>query len=140
MVSNNLSNEFINHLFRIPFIEGGRDEKVGVDCWGLVRFCYKQLLDIEIEAYNETAYKSMSNIDITAEGVEHIKQTSPFIEVDDPQFGDIALISMLNRPIHVGFIINNSEMIHISKSAGVVFENFRGMKWQRRLQGYYRHT
>lgn len=124
-------------IYTVPFIEGGRDRK-GVDCWGLLVLLFKEFMDTELPTYSGIAYKG-GNHEEAAFDLQRLRDTQDiFYEVDEPKFGDIVLLTLLGRPLHVGFAINKTEMIHIAPKCGVVLENFRGGKWRRKIVGFYR--
>lgn len=134
-----MDTNFLNQLFFIPFQEGGRDRS-GSDCWGLVRICYQDLFGITLDEYSSVAYTSMSNLAITSTSIsEIISDDFPFVEVDEPQYGDFVLVNMLGRPVHIGFMLSSDKMIHTSKQTGVAVENIRGDKWKRKIQSFHRH-
>lgn len=139
----NLPTPFLNIIDEIlftPFEEGGRT-KDGCDCWGLVVILYDELFNIPLPTYDTTAYKGMSNLAITSDSINQIKQDEEFdfVEVESPQYGDFILVDMLGRPVHIGFVLTPTEMIHITRQSGVTVENFRGEKWNRKIHGFYRH-
>src|SRR5690554_2763460 len=134
-----IPQQFLDKLFFIPFEEGGRDWS-GCDCWGLVRICYKELFDIALDDYSSIAYTSMSNLAITSTSITEIIQNDfPFVEVEEPQYGDFVLVNMLGRPVHIGFMLSPDDMLHTAKQTGVAVENIRGDKWNRRIQSFHRH-
>lgn len=133
-----ISPEFIDKIFSIPYVLGGRNES-GIDCWGLVVICYKELFDIDIPTYDETALE-LSNGDITAKDIkEYIKTSAPVVEVDSPQYGDMILVNFLGNPVHIGFMLDEKTMLHTSEKTGVASADIRGVKWNKKIKGYYRH-
>lgn len=134
-----MNEKFINSLFSIPYVLGGRT-KEGADCWGLVVICYKELFNIDLPTYDNIAL-SVSNGNVTAKEIrQQIESSAPFIEVGSPEYGDFVLINMLGNPVHIGFMIDNKTMVHTQDKIGVCSDDIRGPKWKRRIQGYYRHN
>ena len=132
-------SQFIQAVFKMPYKFGGRT-KEGIDCWGLVLMAYKDLFDIDIPSYEETAW-SVSNTTMTAEDIKsHLETSAPFQEVLEPQYGDFVLINILGNPIHIGLMMSGTHMLHISEKVGVAYEDIRGIKWKRRVKGFYRHN
>lgn len=110
-----------------------------MDCWGLVVMAYKDLFSIEVPTYNHTVW-SVSNSDITSEDIkEHLETSAPFIEVDSPKYGDFVLLNILGNPVHIGLMLDDKTMVHTSEKTGVVCENIGGIKWKKRVKGFYRH-
>lgn len=79
----------------VPYVWGGSEPGVGLDCSGLVQYCYSQA-GISIPRYSG---------DIMSEGTI----------VDDPQPGDICW-----KPGHVAIYIGNGQMIEAPHTGAVV--------------------
>jgi cell wall-associated NlpC family hydrolase len=58
--------------------------------------------------------------------------------VEKPQFGDLIVLRMRGLPFHVGMALDNRHMIHIERGVDSAIENYTGMKWRKRVLGYYR--
>lgn len=133
-----MDKEFINKILMIPYELGGRSES-GMDCWGLVVMAYKELFGIDVPTYDSTVW-SVSNSHITSEDIKnHLKSSAPFVEVENPKYGDFVLINILGDPVHIGFMLDSKTMIHTSEKTGVVCENIGSIKWKKRIEGFYRH-
>ncbi len=134
------NTQFLTRVFNIPYKECGRDYD-GIDCWGLVVLCHKELLGIEIPIYEDILLTSMSNYkSTTAQITEQMNSYFPFDEITSPKFGDSVLINMLGQPLHIGFVLDATTMLHTTQRTGVVSETFRGLKWQKRIKGFYRYS
>ena len=118
----------------IPFKEHGRDLD-GMDCWGLVQHFYKHQLNIDLPSYitnyNDTKDSNIAHI-IQDEALKYWRK------VHDPQNGDVVLVRMRNRPMHVGIYKNPWLMLHIEEKVNTTFEKLRSIKWQKRILGIYR--
>lgn len=127
-------------VFTIPYVEGGRDIK-GADCWGLIILLYKHFYDEDLETYPEITLPSIKACREASEKLQKalLGQTQ-LSKVDTPQFGDAVLINVMGEPLHIGFCIDETQMIHTGKNHGVVIENFREMKWKTKISGFYRRT
>lgn len=126
-------------VFTVPYVEGGRTKK-GVDCWGLCVLLYDEVLSISIPSYGNVYYQDMSNYEDTVDSIAEIKAAQDMFEVVDvPTEGDLVLCTYRGQPLHIGFIVDENTMIHASPKNGVVIENFRGLKWQNKIIGYYRY-
>ncbi|AHX01183.1 putative tail structure protein [Nitrincola phage 1M3-16] len=124
----------------IPWKTGGRDVRKdgGLDCWGLVRKIYEDKFNITLPPFTGITTKNSYKECSTQFELEKDKDTD-FIEVDDPRKGDIALFTIAGHPIHVGIVLADNQFIHMDDKAGCSIENYKGMKWKSRLQGFYRH-
>lgn len=127
----------ITSLTQIPFVEGGRDDK-GCDCWGLVVVFYKNIFNINLPFYGNVFYENEKNYDTTCDEIENIKNTDAlFKQIEKPEFGDIIMLRVMGRPLHIGVVLDNKKMIHTNTKSGVVIEKFTGDKWKSRIMGYY---
>jgi len=125
-------------VYSLPYIEGGRSRD-GVDCWGLIVLLYKHFYNVELDTYPDIRLPSIKEYCETADRLKkEIAKQSYFIEVDAPLCGDVILMNILGQPIHIGFCLDNSNMIHTGREHGVVIENFTETKWKSRIAGFYR--
>ncbi|NDV53899.1 NlpC/P60 family protein [Salipiger sp. PrR003] len=61
-----------------------------------------------------------------------------FQRVDTAIEGDALLFLSSGRPLHIGYALDNSNMLHIDATAGSRIERWRGMNWLGKLEGIYR--
>lgn len=131
--------DFTIRIMEVPYKLGGRCNE-GLDCWGLVVMAYKDLFGLDVPTYEDTAW-SVSNDDTTSEDIKnHLERSAPFVEVEKPHYGDFVLVNILGQPVHIGFMIDHKTMLHTSEKTGVVCEDIGGMKWKKRIKGFYRHV
>jgi cell wall-associated NlpC family hydrolase len=119
----------------IPWRDGGRT-RAGVDCWGLFRLVYAEVLGIELPSHSEDYTTALDRIVIRrliSEGIDRWRK------VDIPETGDGALLNLANR-VHIGVVIGGGYMLHIEKGAGAVIENYNSIRMQKMLEGFYRYT
>ena len=121
----------------LPFKEHGRDRE-GVDCYGLVRSILAERFGLRLPAYVE-GYASTEDAEDIARIIRG--EMAPWREVSAgaERPGDVALIRMLNHPMHVGLVVANGWMLHIEDGIDACRERYDGAKWRRRLIGIYRH-
>lgn len=125
----------LNSLVGIPFKDGGRDI-TGFDCWGLVKYFYKEFLNIELPEYAISAHDSFG-IDRTFDRERKMWERSIL-----PQ--DYALMAMRldseNHPFrvnHVGIILPSREFIHCIEKKGVIISKGYDAFWIQRTESYY---
>lgn len=129
---------FFKDIANIPYKLGGRDSS-GMDCWGLLVIAYVKLFSIELPSYADTVW-AVSKSGLTSEDIkQHIACGEIFSCVDIPRYGDMVLLNIMGNPVHIGMMLNDKIMIHTSNSTGIATEDIRGVKWKRRVQGFYRH-
>lgn len=114
----------------------GRDE-TGVDCWGLVRLFYSQELGIELPEYSSVGHGINDEGELAKE--IHARMQN-WRQVETPEQGDCVLLNIAGAPTHIGIVVTKNTMLHVSKSSNSVIERFTGMKWQRRIEGFYSYV
>ena len=128
----------VDWVFDIPFVEGGRSED-GADCWGLVVLFYEKELGISLPKYEDVVLNIGKNHEKTMDQVDAILDTLTLFEpTDTPEYGDVVLLNMLGRPVHTGIVIAPNQFIHTTHKTNVAVENYSELKWNRRVQGFYR--
>lgn len=111
----------------------------GCDCWGLVILYYHEVFGFDLPKFEEVLYNSPKDYAITVERIEKEKdKMGMFEEQNIPQEGDIILMNARGRPLHMGIVLSNTEMLHTDKHHGVVIEPYKGAKWKNRIVGFYR--
>lgn len=123
----------------IGFREKGRDRE-GVDCWGLYRLILKEQFGILISSYAEE-YDSTEHRDQIAKIIRDgtIKLSWTEVESGRERLGDGILLRMMGLPIHIGLVIEPGRMIHCEVGHNTVIERYTGLKWEKRIIGFWRH-
>jgi probable lipoprotein NlpC len=122
----------------LPWLEKGRDV-AGVDCWGLLRLVYADVLGIELPSYDE-AYASVTERDEVAALTGQAKN-APWIPVtkgEEVQF-DMLVFRRGRWGSHVGLVVNQGLMLHISEGLSSFVQSYDSGQWRHRLTGIYRH-
>jgi cell wall-associated NlpC family hydrolase len=119
----------------IPFRERGRDRE-GCDCWGLVRLVLAERFGVLLPSFD--GYGS----------VRDRERIRALIEDDLPAWtevggreraGDVVLLRVGGRPLHVGLVISPGTMLHIEAGIDACLERYDRLPWCRRVLGVYRH-
>jgi sulfur carrier protein ThiS len=125
----------INYYIGLPFKGGGR-EIDGLDCWGLARLYYHNELGIDLPSFN-SAY----HIDDSLRIQELISQyREGWDRVETPSPGDLVVFNVLGEAVHLGIVLDCNQFLHIREDRDSVIENLNGVKWNRRIEGYYRYN
>jgi cell wall-associated NlpC family hydrolase len=130
---------WLNEYIGIEFENKGRGETC--DCWGLVRRVYSEQFGIEIPSFTE--YDSADDIKEVArliKGKESSRgETWIEVPVDEECFGDVAIFKIAGAPVHIGMVLGDNKMLHVEKGIDSCVENYKNMRWVRRLHKFYRH-
>ena len=117
-------------LIGVPFVDGGRDAKSGLDCWGLVKESFRRQ-GCEVPDYHISAIEAA---DIAGEMKQ---QEDDWIHLDKPRVGCLVLLRLTPGlwANHVGICIGNGRFLHAYLPTGVCIDRLR--RWQSRVVGYY---
>lgn len=121
-------------LIGVPFVDGGRDAKIGLDCYGLVMEIYRRngiilpeyyapALDSEAVSRQIEAAKASSN-------VWRLSDDKPFLSVMAIKFN----CSLCN---HTGVYLGGGRFIHTRERIGVNIDSVDSPAWKRRIAGFY---
>lgn len=117
-------------LIGVPFVDGGRDAKSGLDCWGLVKEAFRRQ-GCEVPDYHISATEAA---DIAGEMKQ---QEDEWTRLDKPRVGCLVLLRLTPGlwANHVGICIDNGRFLHAYLPTGVCIDRLR--RWQSRIVGYY---
>ena len=119
----------------LPYVDKGRDRD-GVDCWGLVRLGYAELLGIELPSHAEGYVSAEEMADVTRAIRGNMR---PWRQVIRPHALDVVLLRIAGAPVHVGLIVGGGFMLHVHAGIDTALERIDTLVWRRRIVGYYRH-
>lgn len=107
----------------------------GLNCWEL---CEK----IMIEMFNIWPPKYRYKIpgkatSVSPVFVNELKEWQP-IPADQRSAGDLVLLNVAGYPMHLGIMIDSRRMIHTLRGTGSACEYIDGLKWSKRVAGFYR--
>lgn len=122
----------------VPFVDGGRD-MTGIDCWGLVRWVYRENLGVELPDYGEISATELRRI---AREVTGAWDTDPWHMVLDPQRFDVVVMRLYSSNIvaHVGVMVDDTSLLHIERASGACIVPIRHPTVRDRIVGFRRHV
>lgn len=119
----------------IPYKHQGRDI-FGLDCWGLIKLIYKDMLGIDIWDIGEDYTKEWS-----WEGKDYFIENyqKQWERVTEPRLFDGVLINN-GKGIanHAGIMLDKTKFIHCIK-VGVVISKVTDKRWKDKIAGYFRY-
>ena len=118
----------------LPFKPYGRDRD-GVDCWGLVRLFYQEVLQKPLPIYDFAPNSPAASMTIVAvrDG------DAAWRRVTTPQIGDVAVFDLYGRPSHVGVMLDETHMLHVMEGIDSAIEPVLSTVWAKRLSGVFRY-
>ena len=119
----------------IPYKSKGRT-KEGMDCLSIIETIFKEQFNIILPDYNHVASDDLDNVSkhMIEEG-----NSGRWIKIDKPESNCIVLINIAGFPVHVGFVLDDNFMLHSLKGHNSGIEKYTGMKWNKRIDGFYRY-
>ncbi len=124
----------VSRYIGIPFVERGRTMD-GADCWGLVRLILMNEFGIDAPSLDAIE----APFDYKAIGEIARAETVNWIEVDEPQAGDLILFRVCGQPVHVGLVVDPGWMVHTDRNIQSCIERYDGVKFRKRIMGIFRH-
>ncbi len=130
------SSEVIGRYLGIPFLHMGRDPKMGLDCYGLIKCVYRDFLGVDlldIEEYSKYWF-------LNGEQYFMDNYTTHFDEVKDgiPKLFDVVLFNCSHGEAnHAGIVLDRMRFIHANR-AGVTVNKFTQRYWKDRTVGFFR--
>jgi len=117
----------------IPYKFGG-DKRDGADCWGLARLIHREVFQHGIPDFpHDDADQNR-----LAEVVSWARPLAPVVKTDTPHPGDFVLLEIFGKPCHVGVVVGDGYMIHTLYKHDSALERYTGIRWSKRVEGYYR--
>lgn len=129
--------EFANYI-NIPFAERGSSHN-GCNCWGLVILWKKEQMGEILPTYDEFYLDTEDRA--AAELIKEVKdepQWLPLLPGEEKE-GDVILLRIKGLPWHVGVVAGKNKMLHVERGAESVIEPYNGLKWNKRIIGFYRY-
>lgn len=118
----------------IPYREPDCEpDQPGLNCWELCEKIMIELFGIVPPTYR---YK-VNGSAIAPVFVTELEKWKT-IDPADRAAGDLVLLNVAGYPIHIGIMLGRRHMIHTLRNIGSSCEEVTGIKWRKRVSGYYR--
>jgi cell wall-associated NlpC family hydrolase len=125
------------HYIGLPFQDHGRD-KSGLDCWGLVRLVMAEQFGIALPSFLRE-YERTTQVDRISALIERESVKWRLIAKGLEMCGDIIVLRVRGKPMHVGVVLGDRHMLHIEHGINSVIESYAGARWSERIAGFYRY-
>lgn len=117
----------------VQYLHMGRDARVGLDCYGLLKCVFADLGRplFEVEEYAKDWAQRGGNYFLD-------NYYNQFEESDCPMPFDVALFkNSKGVPNHAGLVLSDGKFLHTCR-AGTVVSRLNDRQWKERLVGFYR--
>jgi len=124
-------NKQLTDLIGLPFIDGGRDPAVGLDCWGLSTEVFRRyginLPDYKISCEDASRIHS------------EVKEQRPFWRRCEKEIPVPALVVIRFTVYcdHTGVYLGQGRFIHTRKRIGANIDRIDNPAWANRIEGFY---
>ena len=118
-----------------PYIGLPYEPKVW-DCWQLVRKFAEKELGLEFDQYMYSADTYMDDSEIIIQR-ERSMLGKKWIQVAEPDVGDIVIFRIRGRALHVGIYVGNDLFLHTLEGRNSCLEDLYG-HWHQSVVGYFR--
>lgn len=125
------------HYIGLPFLDHGRD-RFGLDCWGLVRLVMAEQFGIALPSHAK-AYQRTTQVEKISALVEREAEKWQPVSQGQETCGDVIVLRVRGRPMHVGLVLGDGQMLHIEFGINSVIERYSGSRWVDRISGFYRY-
>ena len=118
-----------------PYIGIKYEPKVW-DCWELCRKFARQELGIEYPKY---MYSKETYLDDSEIIIQHERSMLglKWIEVQEPDVGDVIVFRIRGRALHVGIYVGSDLFLHTLEGRNSCLEDLYG-QWHQSVVGYFR--
>lgn len=128
---------WVDDYIGIPFGKNG-NTKESCDCWRLIVMVYRERLGIELPDFAGIYVDgSLASLMKVSRKIRDEKQT--WQRVDKPQPYDVILLRTGDMVYHVGLVIDHKRMLHVLEGIDSTIEEFTGLQWQQRVEGFYHY-
>ena len=124
----------MSNLIGIPFIDGGRDPKIGVDCWGLFILAMKEyghdIPDYKVLAFDTQRIDEMvsSNIGLWKKCEKPNKGLAVSLSIN-PKYPNVTQ--------HFGVCLSPYTFLHTRQKTGSVIERLDHIYWSNKITGFW---
>ena len=125
------------HYIGLPFHDHGRDRS-GLDCWGLVRLVMAEQYNIALPSHSHE-YQRSTQVEQISALIEREALKWRIIPSGRELCGDVIVLRVRGKPMHVGIVLGDRQMLHIERGIDSVIERYNGPQWIERIAGFYRY-
>jgi len=105
------------------------------DCYGLCKYLYKKEHGIDIVDFEYGDVNAPENEKLYLQELDNPKwQETP------PKKGAIVALRTGGFVKHCGYMVSDTEFVHIMEKTGVCRVKITNPKWAHRIEGYYKYA
>ncbi|MBQ6905189.1 MAG: C40 family peptidase [Spirochaetia bacterium] len=128
--------EWVKDYIGIPFVSGGRDPNIGLDCYGLFRHVLNHIFGKNLPMLSG-GYEDACNPDEAGRIYDKNKPLIAGSRIAQPEYGCGVVLKYSGRPTHVGIYVGGGYILHTTAQTGSVLESVDSPQIRCRIEGYY---
>lgn len=121
-------------LIGVPYLDGGRDPKKGLDCWGLVIEVFRRY-GVPLPDYVVPALDS-ERINSIIEEERPLWKRHRWPRVPSPSVVVIRF-NTVDFCNHTGVYLGDGRFLHTRQKIGVNVDRVESPAWERKIEGFY---
>lgn len=136
---------WVTRFLGIPYLDMGRD-KIGCDCWGLVRLVMLEQAGIALSSYETVSESDYATVSLE---MKEAKNSSEWLSVTLSEQKSLDVVEMSSPvkhdrtivfiPVHVGVLVSPFWVLHTEKATGSRLSSTKDDRIAGRILGYWRH-
>lgn len=130
-------DKLFEDLIGIPYLRHGRDPKVGLDCYGVVRITSERMGYVSPDYGNPTNDPSFLTAMKSSEQVKELYET-----LEKPVPGCLVTFCIIPPySTHIGVVLDDcNQFLHVMRDKNVCIERLNSLRWKDKVTGYYKWT
>lgn len=104
-----------------------------MDCWNVAKKFYEDVMQNPLTI---SGPDRPLGPDDTEPLIRSLKGEFKEVHISDAEFGDILVLRLYGRPVHLGIYLDKSHMLHTQMKVGCIID--RLSRWKNMIEGCYR--
>lgn len=129
----------LSDLIGIPFSKDGESPQEGFDCWGLVRFVYKEFYGIELPDFNHSNIHYLNGKKVHKIIEEEQNDEKLWEKLNEPE--EPCILAIKNHPLyinHTGIYVGRGKFLQSLEKVGVILSDIHDKYWSQKIVGFYK--
>ena len=120
----------------LPFKPDGRDRD-GCDCYGLVCIVYKDRFNIDLPPISGV-YCDNNPTTLIRVAKAMAAERERWQKVEAPQPFDVIMLRTGAYTWHIGLVVDSRRFLHVQRGTESIVDDYTGIEWRDRIDGFYR--
>ena len=117
----------LNEIIGTKYVVGGRTIQEGLDCYGLVKFVYKENLGIGLPDWVSENDSVLAISRVIKNSRDDSLESGDALQIEEPEENCIVLTSKKTEAHHIGVFMHRG-VLHASKEYGTAWHDWAAFK------------